>query len=135
MFAIDGSVLNLPQLPTMISYFGGQPKRRGGKIAYPIALLSVLLDVGCFAKSARCLQPYALGEQVAAAEHVGALPTNALTRDALLTACVAYLLAPETATLEKLVQRVLKKNPCSAQESPRSAQKNPRKIKPLSNGL
>ena len=63
----------------MISHFGGQPKRRGGKIAYPMARLSALLDVGTGLIWQSSLQPYALGEQVAAAEHLSALPTNALT--------------------------------------------------------
>ena len=79
MFAIDGSVLNLPQLPTIISHFGGQPKCRGGKIVYPMARLFALLDVGTGLIWQSSLEPDALGEQVAAAEHLSALPANALT--------------------------------------------------------
>lgn len=79
VLAVDGSVLNLPHVPGMFEHFGGQRmgEKQGGA-SLPMARFSQLYDVSSGLSLHACLQPYALGEAVAVAEHLEHAPADAL---------------------------------------------------------
>ena len=79
VMAVDGSVLNLPKTPAMFAAFGGQRMgvKQGGA-HLPMARFSQLYDVSSGVSWHACVEPYALGEAVAAAEHLEHAPADAL---------------------------------------------------------
>ncbi len=79
VMAVDGSVLNLPKIPGMFEAFGGQRmcESRGGA-HLPMARFSQLYDVSTGLSWHASLDPYAIGEAVAAAEHLPHAPADAL---------------------------------------------------------
>ena len=79
VMAVDGSVLNLPKTPGMFEAFGGQRMgaQQGGS-RLPMARFSQLYDLSSGLSWHACVEPYALGEAVAAAEHLEHAPADAL---------------------------------------------------------
>lgn len=79
VMAVDGSVVNLPKLPGMFEAFGGQRmcEKQGGA-QLPMARFSQLYDVSTGLSWHASLDPYAIGEAVAAAEHLEHAPADAL---------------------------------------------------------
>ena len=79
IMAVDGSVLNLPKTPAMFSAFSGQrmAKKQSG-LALPMARFSQLYDVDSGLTWHAIVQPYALSESVAAAEHLEHAPAKSL---------------------------------------------------------
>lgn len=76
VMATDGSTLNLPDKADEVwKHFGGQCQ--SGQ-RYPMARLSQLWDVGSGLTWHAALEPYEIGEQVCAAEHVDHAPVDAL---------------------------------------------------------
>lgn len=79
VMAVDGSVVNLPKTPVMFEAFGGQrmSKKQGGT-RMPMARFSQLYDVSTGLSWHASLDPHAIGEAVAAAEHLPHAPADAL---------------------------------------------------------
>jgi Transposase DDE domain len=78
VMAIDTSVLNLPKNDRMFKHFGGQrlPSKRGCDL-FPMARFSQLCDSSGITYHAT-LEPYAIGEAVAAADHIEHAPSDAV---------------------------------------------------------
>ena len=79
VMAVDGSVLNLPKTAGMFRNFSGQRMTKSqGSVELPMARFSQLFDVDSGLTWHAILQPYSLGEALAAAEHLEHAPANAL---------------------------------------------------------
>lgn len=79
IMAVDGSVLNLPKTPGMFEAFGGQRMSKSqGSAHLPMARFSQLYDVSTGLSWHAILDPYAIGEAVAATEHLQHAPADAL---------------------------------------------------------
>lgn len=79
VMAVDGSVLNLPKFPCMFEAFGGQRMNENQGGAYlPMARFSQLYDVSTGLSWHASLDPLAIGEAVAAVEHLPHAPADAL---------------------------------------------------------
>jgi hypothetical protein len=76
VFAVDGTTLNLPALPVAFRHFGGNA--RAAK-PLPMARFSALVEVGSQLVWHSVLQPYCLGEGVAAADHLEHVPEHSVT--------------------------------------------------------
>lgn len=79
VMAVDGSVFNLPKTAVMFDAFGGQRMHESqGGAHLPMARFSQLYDVSTGLSWHASLDPLAIGEAVAAAEHLQHAPADAL---------------------------------------------------------
>jgi hypothetical protein len=79
VMAVDGSVLNLLQTKEMFDTFGGQcMSANQGGARLPMARFSQLYDVSSGLSWHACVEPYAISEAVAAADHLEHAPADAL---------------------------------------------------------
>jgi hypothetical protein len=76
VFAVDSTVLNLPAQADCYRHFGGNEQNSK---RYPMARCSTLIECDSQLTWHSVLQPYELGEAVAAADHIEHLPTDSVT--------------------------------------------------------